>query len=219
MTRISVLLASAAFAVSATSALAADAIIYDPAPMTPVSTVYDWTGFYLGAHGGYVSTRADSDGVFGNPAFAFDEKFNGGMLGIHAGYNFIQNGPWVFGIEGDVSRTWNDNTYLSTFEIGTDWQWSARARVGYAIDRTLIFGTAGVAGTNAYIDVLGAPIKIEDSMVGWTIGAGVEHAFTDQWLVRAEYRYADYGDFEPLGLPTEIDVTEHSFRLGVSYKF
>lgn len=215
MTRISALLASVAFAASATSALAADAIIYDATPMTPVSTVYDWTGFYMGAHGGYVSTHADAGGIFGLGT----EKFNGGLLGLHAGYNFIQNGPWVFGIEGDVSRTWNDNTYFSTFKVGTDWQWSARVRAGYAIDRTMFFGTAGVAGTNGYIDVLGTPLKIEDSMVGWTVGAGVEHAFTDNWLVRAEYRYADYGDFEPLGLPTGIDVTEHSFRLGVSYKF
>lgn len=59
MNRISVLLASAAFAASATSALAADAVIYDATPIAPVSTVYDWTGFYLGAHGGYASRSAD----------------------------------------------------------------------------------------------------------------------------------------------------------------
>lgn len=211
MNRISTLLAGAAFAAMATSAMAADAIIYEPAP-APVSTVYDWTGFYLGAHGGYVSTRADFGGA--------DESFNGGLLGVHAGYNFLQNGPWVFGIEADVARTWNENSYAAGFvEIGTDWQWSVRGRIGYAIDRTLLYGTAGVAGTNAYIDIPALPLKIEDSMVGWTLGAGVEHAFTDNWLVRAEYRYSDYGEFEFLGIGTGVDVTEHTFKVGISYKF
>lgn len=210
MNRITALFAGAAFVATATSAIAADAIIYEPAP-APVSTVYDWTGFYIGAHGGYVSTRA---GGF------VDDNFNGGMLGVHAGYNFVQTGPWVFGIEADAARTWNENSYFAgAVEIGSDWQWSVRGRAGYAIDRTLIYGTAGIAGTNAYVDVIGSPIKIEDSMVGWTLGAGVEHAFTDNWLVRAEYRYSDYGEFELLGVGTGVDVTEHAFKVGVSYKF
>lgn len=212
MNRINILLAGAAFAVTATSAMAADAIIYEPAP-APVSTVYDWTGFYLGAHGGYVSTRAELGGAH--------ETFNGGLLGVHAGYNFMQNGPWVFGIEADVARTWNEEDVFGAglADVGTDWQWSVRGRVGYAIDRTLIYGTAGLAGTNAYVDVIGSPIKIEDSMLGWTLGAGVEHAFTDNWLVRAEYRYSDYGEFEFLGIGTGVDVTEHAFKVGISYKF
>lgn len=213
MTRIKSLLASVAFVSLASSAMAADAVIgYDLAPV-PASAVYDWTGFYLGAHGGYVSTRAKLGGD--------SEKFNGGFLGAHAGYNFIQNGPWVIGAEGDVSYTWNEEDIFGAgiADIGTDWQWSLRARVGYAIDRTMIFGTAGIAGTNAYIDVIGTPIKIEDSMVGWTVGVGAEHAFTDNWLVRAEYRYTDYGEFKPLGLATGVDVTEHTVRVGVSYKF
>ena len=100
MNKISALLAGVAFAATATSALAADAIIsYETVP-APVSVVYDWTGLYLGAHGGYVSTRADFGGALG----LTNEKFNGGMLGVHAGYNFIQNGPWVFGVEGDISH-------------------------------------------------------------------------------------------------------------------
>lgn len=214
MNKITALLAGAAFAATATSAIAADAIIsYEPVP-APAPMVYDWTGFYLGAHGGYVSTNADLSGVF-------DEKFDGGFLGVHAGYNFIQNGAWVFGIEGDVSKTWNEEDFMGfgIADVGTDWQWSVRGRIGYAIDRTLIYGTAGVAGTNGYIEIPLAPLKVDDHMVGWTVGVGVEHAFTDNWTARAEYRYSDYGEFKPLGIATDIDVTEHTFRVGVSYKF
>ena len=83
----------------------------------------------------------------------------------------------------------------------------------------MIYGTAGIAGTNGYIDIPMIPISLSDNMVGWTVGAGLEHAYDDNWIDRAEYRYADYGDFKVLGTSTETDVTEHTFRLGVSYKF
>ena len=33
-----------------------------------------------------------------------------------------------------------------------------------------------------------------ESATGWTLGLGVEHAFTDNWLGRFEYRYYDFGD-------------------------
>ena len=138
---------------------------------------------------------------------------------LHAGYNF-QNGPWVLGIEGDVAYTWNENSYFGGLvEAGTDWQGSLRGRVGYAIDRTLIYGTAGLAVTNAYIDVPSAPFSLDDTLVGWTVGAGIEHAFTDNWSARLEYRYSDFGEFKPDGIATGVDVTEHTLRVGISYKF
>lgn len=203
MVRFKSLLASTVFVSLASSAMAAD----------PAAGVYDWTGFYLGAHGGYVSTAASIAG--------FSERFNGALAGAHAGYNFIQSGPWVFGAEGDVSYTWNSKDLfgLGLIDAGTDWQWSLRARVGYAMDRTMFFGTAGMAGTNAFIAIPLIPIKIEDRMMGWTVGAGIEHAFTQNWLVRGEYRYSNYGEFKPLGFATGINLTEHTLRAGISYKF
>jgi outer membrane immunogenic protein len=202
MRKITTVFAAAAMAAVSTSALAAD-VSYDHS-----AAVYDWTGFYLGINGGYVRTRAS--GL---------DNFTGGMLGAHAGYNF-QYGHWVFGGEIDVARTWNENSYAGgLIEVGTDWQYSLRARMGYAFDRTLLYGTAGLAVTNAYIDIPVIPISINDRMVGWTVGAGVEHAFTDRWSARLEYRYSDYGEFEVLGIGTGIDVTEHTVRVGVSFKF
>jgi len=211
MIRITALLAGAAFAATATSAIAADAIIpYEPAP-APISTVYDWSGFYVGGQLGYVWTELELPAGFGT------EDFNGFTAGVHAGANW-QNGNIVFGVEGDINYTWNENDYLGgAAEAGTDWAGSLRGRVGYAWDRTLLYGTAGIAFTNGYIE--GPGIDESETLVGWTAGVGVEHAFTDNWSARIEYRYSDYGG-AGFGLGFgDIDVTEHGVRIGVSYKF
>lgn len=206
MNRITTLLASAAFALTASSAIAADAIVPYEEP-APVYGVYDWTGFYLGIQGGYVWTKASQPGG--------SDTFDGPTLGVHAGYNF-QNGNWVFGVEGDVGYTWNERSFGAD-DVGTDWQGSLRGRVGYAIDRTLIYGTGGLAFTNVYVDNPGG--SLDDTLFGWTLGAGIEHAFTDNWSARIEYRYSDFGEFTPNGVRTGIDFTEHALRIGVSFKF
>ncbi|WP_281040211.1 MULTISPECIES: outer membrane protein [unclassified Mesorhizobium] len=56
------------------------------------------------------------------------------------------------------------------------------------------------------------------------MGAGIEHAFTDRWIARAEYRYSDFGSQQlsvAAGFPTEtkVDLQTHDIRVGLSYKF
>lgn len=191
----------------ASSALAADLVYSEPAPAS-APTAYDWSGFYLGAHGGYVWTDVEEE-LSGET-----EDFDGGLLGVHAGYNW-QSGSIVYGLEADLSHTWNEETIVG-IDFGTDWQGSVRARLGYAMDRTLFYGTAGVAATNVYAEL--GPVSIEDTAAGYTIGGGVEHAFTRNWTARAEYRYTDFGDID-FGLGAEAELTEHSLRAGVSYRF
>ena len=90
-----------------------------------VISYYNWTGFYLGANGGYGFGKSDWD------LSAISIKPDGGMFGGTIGYNY-QTGSIVWGIEGDID--WSDikgstacggdtcevkNTYLGTFrEIG-----------------------------------------------------------------------------------------------------
>jgi outer membrane immunogenic protein len=209
------LLGAAAFAaLFSTSAMAADIITnYEPAPMAPMATAYNWSGVYLGVQGGYVWTDLDFPGGFGS------EDFNGATLGGQIGANW-QHNNFVFGVEADVAYTWNDNNYTfggDSVEIGTDWQGSARARLGYAFDRTLVYGTGGLAMTRGFVKAPG--FKAEETLTGWTVGGGVEHAFTDNWIARAEYRYSDYGS-DDFGLGAgDFDLSEHTVRAGLSYKF
>ena len=115
-------------------AIAADlpARTYTKAPVA-VAPIYNWTGFYVGAMGGYAKENADFAPVGGG--------FAGGTLG----YNF-QSGAVVFGIETDAA--WSDisatigtpgvATLSTKFEeIGT-----VRGRIGYAFDQVLVPGIA-----------------------------------------------------------------------------
>jgi outer membrane immunogenic protein len=94
-----------AFAVSAMQpAFAADMPVKAP---RMVETVYDWTGWYIGANGGYSWGRSDTTAAFfNNTTGAFIStsssrfKLNGPIAGGQVGYNH-QSGRWVWGIEVD----------------------------------------------------------------------------------------------------------------------
>lgn len=104
-----------------------------------------------------------------------------------------------------------------------DWMASVRGRAGYALDRLLIYGTAGVAFADiGQANTGGVPESSSDVLAGWTVGAGLEYAFTDRLTSRIEYRYADLGsqDYAPAGLaPFKQDYKFQAIRVGLSYKF
>ncbi|MBW9080741.1 porin family protein [Rhizobium pusense] len=189
----------------AAPALAADLISQQPAPVAePSYSAYDWSGFYLGAQGGYTWNKGT---VLGS-----DQDLDSGTGGVHAGYNF-QSGNIVYGIENDFNYNFEDKN-----DANLEWDASGRARVGYALDRTLLFATGGVAAAGGKVDVPGIGKK-DEILIGWTAGAGVEHAVTDNILVRGEYRYSDFGtkDFGP-GIG-DFGATQHKVLVGASYKF
>ncbi len=201
------------------SAVAADLPSVAPYQQ-PVVAGYDWTGFYVGAQAGYVWEGGNGNTIDG---------FAGG---IHAGYNHQINN-WVFGVEADVEYSGADAsaTIPGVLAVSADVEWlgSVRGRVGYAFDRTLVYATGGVAfggievrATNLAV----APaISASDSKthVGWTVGAGIEHAITQNVTVRAEYRYTDLGrktyNFAGIGAARANADDIHAVRVGVSYKF
>ena len=65
-----------------------------------------------------------------------------------------------------------------------------------------------------------------ETRVGWTVGAGVEWAFWDNWSVKLEYDYLDFGSRtvtfnDPLLGAAAISVSERisEVKLGVNYRF
>jgi outer membrane immunogenic protein len=203
-------------------ALAADMAVAEPPMETPIvetaAGVYDWGGFYVGANAGYAWTNLDS----GGPAPSIDQNADGFALGAFAGYNFFNDG-WVYGVEADVKHDFNNDRFVSggtNYEAETNWGGSVRARLGYAFDRTLVYATGGWAFTNAELTDRDAGVREKDTVHGWTVGAGVEQAFTETVAGRLEYRYTDYGDsdiFNAAGRSGDLD--SHSLMLGVSMKF
>jgi len=206
---------------SALPAFAADMTVTEPpveAPITEVAGVYDWGGFYVGVNTGYAFTGTD----FSNGITSINRDLDGFALGAYAGYNFFNDG-WVYGVEADVKRDFNDERFDAggtTLETETTWGGSVRARLGYAIDRTLIYGTGGYAFTRAKLENVPAGTSESETLHGWTIGAGVEHAFTDNVAGRIEYRYSDYNKSDVFGAAgVDGDIDSHSIMLGVSMKF
>ena len=206
-----------------------------PVAYAPVAMAYSCTGFYVGGRIGYA--WAETRGRVYNPGGVFvgadTVKAQGLLGGVHAGYN-MQSGSIVYGLEADLeaanvrgSKTLINGDFVKT-RLGT--QGSLRGRLGYAIDRTLLYVTGGLAIAdiqNTYL--LGGRVPAIDSIsktrFGWTLGAGIEYAIANNWTARAEYRYTDFGTKSDTlvmtypGFTSKNHVTDHAVRLGVSYKF
>jgi outer membrane immunogenic protein len=244
------LLSSVAFLGLATGAMAADLPSRTMAPMAPMISavpVFTWTGFYIGAQVGYA--WGDDENNFPANALVFNgvtyEPFDSGfggdndsfLAGVHAGYNY-QFGSIVVGIEGDVEGLFGDDEdefdnivysapgVPATFAFSgntLDWQGSIRARVGFAFDRAMIYATGGFAFGGVSGGFSSALIDNgDDTITGWTLGAGVEYAFTNNLTTRLEYRYTSFeGDdsvFNGVSFGgDELDF--HAIRVGLSYKF
>ncbi|MBD8554143.1 porin family protein [Rhizobium sp. CFBP 8762] len=203
-------------------AQAADVVMDVPAaPVVETVAFYDWTGFYVGAQGGYGWVNADTNTEFGNT------DLDGGFLGGHVGYNAMLAPNFVLGVEGDMQKDWGDDTRSNGLGqgIALDAQWSAsvRARLGYTMDRTMVYATGGYATTRiearGFNNVTGDEVKNKETFHGYTVGAGVEHAFTENVLARVEYRYSDYGD-KNFGVDgVNVDVDKHTVGVGLTYKF
>lgn len=237
MTRSTYRLALASAAVLALTAGAAQAADLRrapaPIPMAEAQPVYPtlWTGLTFGAHVGYGWADVNSGIGLGGDA-------DGGIAGLQLGYNW-QSGAWVFGIEGDIAWTGMDGGGSGLFDDGDDgfytanvdaqinWLSTLRGRIGYAPDRWQIYATGGIAFADMdidYSDDFAGPFSASDSNVhfGWTIGAGVDYALTENWRLGLEYKYLDFGketyNFGDAG-STKVDFDMHHVSLRLNYKF
>ncbi|MBN8954668.1 MULTISPECIES: outer membrane protein [unclassified Rhizobium] len=195
------------------SAHAAD-LATPSAPVAAPAEVFSWTGGYVGVHGGGSWLKGD----FSVPGASASDNFNGGFVGGFAGYNYQLNNNVVVGIDGDIGRNWNSNSYDvfgTKVKVGTDVTGSVRGRLGYAFDRTLVYATGGWTATRGFIKVPGD--KESKTFNGWTIGAGVDYAFTNNIFARAEYRFNSYGNKDVLGIKADLD--QHVVGVGIGVKF
>ncbi|MGE3248111.1 MAG: outer membrane protein [Beijerinckiaceae bacterium] len=227
------LVSASAFLALAGSAIAADLPgrggAVAPAPMS--SPIFTWEGFYVGAQAGYVWGRSNIAGYTAAGAIAGAGNFKpkGMVGGIHAGYNF-QSGALVYGVELDAELS--GVKYTDLFASGTrareSFRGSARLRAGFAFDRALLYVTGGAAFTNHEAGTFDGARwhSFSGNGMGWTVGAGVEYAVTNNWTVRGEYRYSDFGTknsalpavFAP-AVRIRDTYKDNAFRIGVSYRF
>jgi len=231
-------LALTAAAVLATTGVvaAADLPTRKSVEFTPIQPAFSWSGLYVGVQDGVAWGRdktteyLTSTGAF--TGFAWKYHHAAGFGGLHAGYN-QQFGMLVAGVEIDADRLIRARSgFRDPGGVGRasrDWAFSARARLGVAFDRVLVYATAGYAGTRAkysyFNPALGLSEGFSKTFSGYAVGAGVEYAITNSLTARVEYRYADYGKSSYvaksafLGLTGKQEPRDQTLRVGVSYKF
>ncbi len=130
--------------------------------------------------------------------------------------------------------------------IDAKWDASLRARLGFLVSPSLLlYGTAGVAwekiestgvcsgSTSFYCATFSTSDDVRSNrstLTGWTIGGGLEGKLTSNWVLRGEYRYADFGhedgvfrfDQDGTGDNTyryRMSGQEHIVTVGIAYRF
>jgi outer membrane immunogenic protein len=250
--------ASAAFLAGAASA----ADIPRPVTKAPAlvqAPAYSWTGCYAGLNAGASWTRLDQNLAVPDPVnanFALGGQDTGFTGGGQVGCNWQYVPNWVFGLEGDFNYLSAKRTGRFAFSEGSEdvagsmetklrWLATVRGRFGHTWGHTMLFATGGLAFGDVKSSVNAVSLSsanavltgtfagsVSQTRVGWSAGAGVEHAFGNQWSAKLEYLYFDLGsfnylvnltsgspDFAPTTWSTNGKIDGHIVRLGLNYRF
>ena len=158
----------------------------------PVVQTTDNSGFIGGIEGGdrYQFGKLvigwEADMVWGNTNGTSTTTFGPSLLGIPPGLL----------------------TFTRSITADTKWAGTATSTVGIAHDRWLIYGKAGVAWSktdftdNWNVNIVGIGLPLfsgtgstsGSSQIGWTVGTGIEWAIWNNWSIKAEYDYLDFGN-------------------------
>lgn len=257
------------------AAVAADLPSRKFAAPAPVAPAFTWTGFYIGANAGYAwnESRTRYSYLLADPADlpefnalglvpqSLGRNSDGFVGGGQIGYNY-QMGQFVLGLEADLQYldarqqsalvvvasdgAGSTGTFTTVARSRVDWLGTVRARAGFAIDRTLIYATGGLAYGRttdrsslnvSVVDIDGSLSGVwaggkTDTRAGWTIGGGIEYAITQNLTVKGEYLYYDLGETKYLVAGSTANPDDEFFgatarrktngsivRAGLNWKF
>ena len=178
---------------------------YTKAPPPMVAAAYDWSGFYIGANGGWGTSHKCWDSVAPSlligPEGCHDA--DGGVAGGQIGYRW-QAASWVFGVE--AQGNWADLRGSNTSLIFGDTNRSRidafglfTGQVGYAWNNVLLYVKGGAAVTDDRFEIRDTPTNIllastgDQTRWGGTVGAGVEFSFAPNWSAGVEYDHLFMG--------------------------
>jgi outer membrane immunogenic protein len=227
-------------------ALGAD-LPYAKAPPT-VSSVYDWTGVYVGVFGGggfgnhNVNNSTGSAVPFAD--FSANYSSQGGLAGGEVGYNW-QSGNYIVGVESDLfwsgikgndATQFNNGAFPGVGAVDADnlrWGGTLRVRGGFTVDRWLMFFTGGYAfGSLQHTNTPpgGVVDRFNVQGNGLTAGAGFAYAITNNVSAKFEYRYYNFNGYNRPGstvtgltpngqIPYTTETTYSVVTVGLDFKF
>lgn len=190
------------------SAIAADLAPrpYTKAPPPYVAPIYDWTGFYIGANGGWGQSHNcwDFVGVAGTVIGDGCRDRSGGLIGGQIGYRW-QASQWVFGLEAQGDWADFSNTRVSLINplfstrTKTDGIGLFTAQIGYAWNASLLYVKGGAAVTSnrfSILDTLSGTELAAASSTRWggAVGVGWEYGFAPNWSAGIEYDHLFMGN-------------------------
>jgi outer membrane immunogenic protein len=201
----------------------APAFAADLAPRTytkapALASVYDWTGFYIGANAGGASSHNCWDitsvaGITFPPIREGCHDATGAVVGGQIGYRW-QSASWVFGVEaqGDWADLKGSNTsaVLTPPPLVNQTKIDAiglfTGQVGYTWNNVLGYVKGGAAVTHDKYSGAVGPFADRASETRWggAVGAGLEVGFAPGWSVGVEYDHLFMGrrdiTFTPVSL-------------------
>jgi len=203
------LLAACAAVVAAPHAFAGDLPLQRRSNYVPpetYSSLFNWTGFYAGVHGGYGWGK----GAGGSP--------DGFLGGAQVGYNHQVSPSGVLGLEADISGTAIDDKFGGV-KFGVDYLGTIRARAGYSLDRTMFYLTGGLAYGQGDLSIAG--LSNTQFHWGWTLGGGVEAMVTPRVSARLEYLYVNLNKetYQSVLGPMSVGYNTNLVRGGINYRF
>ena len=225
------LLASAAAIAMASGAHAADL----GAPRAPIAAAivapaFSWTGICVGLNAGYgwgsytqfsplgLGSTISPKGFVGGAQIGYNYQINNFVLGLEAD---IQSGPRGSLPVGSAGPFWTCTTGPCVANI--NWFGTVRGRAGVAADRALFYVTGGLAYGGFNGGILNSAQAGSSTKVGYTLGAGLEYAFTPNVTAKLEYLYTNLGtaDFGTDGAGNRFSARGnfHTVRVGVNYLF
>ena len=247
---IAVVVFGTTFGIGSASAADLAARPYTKAPVYAAPPV-SWTGCYIGGNvgAGWDRFNAGELAFAGVPTPYVDFGGNHGSSVIGGGqigcdYQFAAN--WVVGIQGqaDFGTIHSSNEVAAFPGITADFRLknieTLTGRLGYTVTPAVL---AYVKGGAAWANASGAAVLPngligEDAsftMIGYTVGGGLEWMFAPGWSLFGEYNYMNFGtksvDFiSTTGIPgfgaagtlsdtNAIKLTAQTAIVGVNYKF
>ncbi|GAA5069855.1 outer membrane beta-barrel protein [Roseibacterium beibuensis] len=205
----------------------AGGVVETPPPVTIVTPppAFDWTGAYVGGSLGLAF------GDYGNDAdFPGDGEgdLDGHAINLLAGYT-MQSGSFVYGGEvhiGFADISGSEECVNPAFECAAeiDMLASLRGRVGYLLsDNTQVYGNLGLAAANVDVYTDG-PIGrngTEETLGGFTIGVGLEHAISDNmtFFGSVQHYMFEEDDYQTDVLYNNVDIDFTTVEIGMTFRF
>src|SRR4029079_14365923 len=210
-------------------------------PVAPLPMIYDWSGFDMGANGGWGQSRNCWDFVTAAGAIVTDAcaDRSGGLIGGELGYR-LRARTWVFGLEGQGDWADLSSTRISLIHpalstrVRTDGIGLITGQIGYAWNAALLYVKGGAAVTSNRFDILsnitGAELAAASATRwGGAVGVGLEYGFAPNWSFGVEYDHLFMGDsnnsftfVNPLvvgALNSRISQDVDMLTLRINYRF